>query len=239
MSTHGSLVGLKLFEGLNVEYEHAYKDNEFKKACITAAISLLAPDSRVLDVGCGTGVPVSSMLSKAGLTVVGFDISPQMVKLATDRVPGSFTVSDMLTYQPEGQFAAVFMIFCHLQLSYADFHAAAYKFAQTLKPGGILVFGQRPADKYVADAASYDETGTYVEDYDAPFMGNMVPGLAVRADGQRDFFRSMGLEIVWESVDIFQPRSEKCVPEHQQYIIARWPGEQELNRPGPLPHARK
>src|ERR1700712_998586 len=110
MTTPGSLAGLETFEGLNVDYENAYADNKFKKACITKAISLLAPGSRVLDVGCGTGVPVADMLSGAGLDVVGFDISPKMVQLAESRVKGHFIVSDMLSYEPDGQFAAVFMI---------------------------------------------------------------------------------------------------------------------------------
>jgi ubiquinone/menaquinone biosynthesis C-methylase UbiE len=115
MSTQGSLAGLETFDSLNVEYEHAYEDNEIKKSCIATAISMLPSSSRVLDVGCGTGVPVSDMLAKAGLFVVGFDISPKMIALAQARVKGQshFSVSDMLNYDLEGKskFAGVFMNF--------------------------------------------------------------------------------------------------------------------------------
>lgn len=46
-------------------------------------------------------MPVSEMLSKAGLQVVGFDISPKiMVKWAQSRVQGRFLVSDILEYKP-------------------------------------------------------------------------------------------------------------------------------------------
>jgi SAM-dependent methyltransferase len=72
---------------------------------------MLPSGSRVLGVGCGTGRPVSEMLSKAGLQVVGFDIAPRMVELARERVNGPFTISDMLEYNPEGRFAVVFIIF--------------------------------------------------------------------------------------------------------------------------------
>ncbi|TVY65667.1 hypothetical protein LSUE1_G007042 [Lachnellula suecica] len=215
------LAGLETFDAFNVEYEHAYEDNVFKKACISKAISLLPSGSRILDVGCGTGIPVSDMLSKAGLNVVGFDISPKMIQLA----------------RSSGQFAAVFIILCHLQLSYADFHAAAFKFASLLQPGGLFALGQILSDKYVKGSSELDETRTYVEDYDAPFMEEMLPTFMLSVEGQKRFLRSMGLKIVWEGVDMFQPRNEKCVPEEQQYIIARRPDERNLERPKPLPKA--
>lgn len=238
MSTPGARAGLETFDGLNIEYEHAYRDNPFKTACIKTAISLIPQGSRVLDVGCGTGIPVSQMLSEAGLDVVGFDISPKMVEYASTRVKGSFTVSDMLEYKPEppnGAFAAVFIIFAHLQLSYSDFHAAACKFAQTLRPGGIIAIGQMPGDKYVKDTSDWDETRTYVENYDAPFMGEPLPTFMMSARGQRDFLTSMGLEIVCETIDLFQPNNDKCEPEEQQYIIARRTSEKRLDLPKPLP----
>ncbi|CZR65860.1 uncharacterized protein PAC_15760 [Phialocephala subalpina] len=235
MSTQHSLAGLETFDALNLEYELAYEDNLFKKACITQAISILPPGSRVLDVGCGTGIPVSDMLAKAGLDVVGFDISPKMIDLAQSRVNGSFTVSDMLSFEPEGHFGAVFMIFCHLQLSYADFHSAALKFANALEPGGLFAVGQMPGDKYVKEGEWADEGKSYVEDYNAPFMGEPLPTFMMSADGQRRMLESMGLEIVWERVDTFQPKNEKCDPEEQQYVIARRVNENPLSPPIPLP----
>lgn len=241
MSTQGSLAGLSTFDALNVEYENAYKDNEIKKSCITHATSLIPAYSKVLDVGCGTGVPVSEMLFKAGLFVIGFDISPRMVALAQSRVKGDFSVSDMLTYEPVGTFAGVFMIFAHLQLRYKDFHGAVWKFANALQPGGVLVLGQMPSDKYVKeeDGDAYDETGSYVEDYGAPFMGEMLPTFMMTKEGQRRFLTRMGLEIVWERIDMFQPRNEKCVPEEQQYIIARRVDGKALEKPQPVPKERE
>lgn len=237
MSTPGALAGLETFDSLNIDYEKAYHNNPYKIACIKKAISLIDPGSRVLDVGCGTGIPVSDTLSKAGLNVVGFDISPKMVALAQSRVLGQFTVSDMLRFRPEGTFAGVFIIFATLQLSYADFHSAIYKFANVLQPGGILALGQMPGDNYVKDASHWDETKTYVEDYDAPFMGEPLPTFMLSAQGQRDFLTSMGLEIVSETIDAFQPDNPKCDPEDQQYIIARRPTAEPLLLPQPLPRA--
>ncbi|TGO45695.1 hypothetical protein BOTNAR_0646g00010 [Botryotinia narcissicola] len=151
----------------------AYREIPFKIAAVEKAITLLDPGSKVLDVGCGTGVPVSELLAEAGLEVFCFDIAPKMIKLAQKRFKGTFSVSDMVQFQVEDTFSGVFMIFAHLQLSYADVHAAVYKYVRALEPGGIFVLGQMPIDSYVKDEgnAAYDETRTYVEDYDALFMG--------------------------------------------------------------------
>jgi hypothetical protein len=49
----------------------------------------------------------------------------------------------------------------------------------------------------------------------------------------------MGLKIVWDHINILQPRNEKCVPEEQQYIITRRPNDEPLLRPKPFPKVKK
>ncbi|RDW76150.1 hypothetical protein BP5796_06971 [Coleophoma crateriformis] len=205
MSTPGALAGLETFDKLNIEYENAYKNNAFKKACIDEVIRLVPAGSKVLDVGCGTGVPVSEMLAQAGMNIVGIDISPNMIQLAKDRIEGDFTVSDMLGYEVHGEFDAILIIFSHLQLLRDSSHRAT------------------PSDTYVDDNSHYDKDPTYVEDYDAPFMGEMLPTFMMTAEGQRKLLRSFGLDIVWEIMGTFHPDNEKCDPEEQQYIIAMQP----------------
>ena len=83
------------------------------------------------------------------------------------------------------------------------------------------MLGQMPSDSYVLDYEDYDETRTYVEDYKAPFMGELLPTLMLSAEGQRRFLISMGLEVVWEQIDTFQPRHEKCDPEFSSISLPR------------------
>jgi SAM-dependent methyltransferase len=164
-----------MWDGLNVEYENAYHNNPFKKAVVEKAISLLKPGSRVLDVGCGTGVPVAQMLADAGMDVVGTDVAPNMVMHAKRRVKGSFEVADMVNYEPKGSFSAVFIIYSQLGLSYAAFHAAAYRFAKALESGGLIVLGQSPAGAKIApDDPAWDETKTFVEGYNLPFVSEYI-----------------------------------------------------------------
>lgn len=160
-----------MWDGLNIEYEHAYQNNPFKKSCVNHAISLLKPGSRILDIGCGTGVPVSQMLAEASMEVVGTDVAPKMVMHAEKRVKGTFEVADMVNYEPKGNFNAVFVIYSQLGLKYGDFHAAAFKFAQALDEGGLMVIGQSPADgKVPDDDPTWVEKGVVADGFNLPFV---------------------------------------------------------------------
>jgi ubiquinone/menaquinone biosynthesis C-methylase UbiE len=58
--------------------------------------TMLPKGSKVLDVGCGAGVPVAKFLARAGFMVTGIDISERMVALARKNVPkATFTRKDM------------------------------------------------------------------------------------------------------------------------------------------------
>lgn len=63
------------------------KWSEFRKntsfnQCIVDFANNLSPNSRVLDIGCGTGYPIALYLSKQGFQVTGIDISEEMIKQA-------------------------------------------------------------------------------------------------------------------------------------------------------------
>ncbi|KAK3633783.1 hypothetical protein LTR22_019967 [Elasticomyces elasticus] len=77
---------------------------------VSHAIAHLTPGSRILDVGCGTGVPVSQMLAEAGMKVTGTDVAPKMVERARRRVEGNFEVADMANYAPKSSYDAIFFI---------------------------------------------------------------------------------------------------------------------------------
>lgn len=47
---------------------------------VTALVCSLPPGATVLDVGCGTGVPLTQTLLQAGCDVVGVDSSPRMLE---------------------------------------------------------------------------------------------------------------------------------------------------------------
>ncbi|KAK0246633.1 hypothetical protein LTS09_018227 [Friedmanniomyces endolithicus] len=224
-----------MWDGLNIEYEHAYRNNPFKRAMVSQAIALLSPGSRILDVGCGTGVPVAQMLSVAGMDVTGTDVAPKMIELARRRVKGTFEIADMADYKPKESYDAIFIIYSQLGLEYATFHGAVSRLIHSLRPDGLLAIGQSPADKIPKGDPAWDATNTYAEGYDLPFWGEPFATLMFTREGQRRFLESMGLYIVYDTLDVFQPDNPKCHPEHQHYIIARRRGDQALQEPLPLP----
>lgn len=57
---------------------------------------LLKPNSTVLDIGCGSGIPVDKYLIDKGFKVIGIDISDEQIKLARQNIPGAtFEVKNM------------------------------------------------------------------------------------------------------------------------------------------------
>lgn len=157
MSTAGSKVGLDTFEQLELDQ---FRTRLWRKPAEEGLhIESHYPHStRVLNVGCDTNKPVSEMLSNAVLDVVGAEISPKMIEHAKSRVR-TFTLADLLEYEPREDFVAVFVTFSLLQLtSYADFYGLMLKYASAVQPGGYLVLGIMPADYYVKDASDYDES---------------------------------------------------------------------------------
>jgi SAM-dependent methyltransferase len=191
---------------------------------------------RILDVGCGTAVPVSKLLADEGFEVHGFDISHEMVQLARFNVSGTFEQNNMVDFQPQHSYTAVFIIFSQLELSYAQLHAAVWKMVQALEPNGLLVIGQTPADNYMTDdCQSNKNKKAYYQDCPIPFFGKQHPTLAMTANGQRDFLTSMGLVILDELDGVFQPNSPVCDKEYQQYIIAQLPEGVIPVKPEPKP----
>lgn len=230
----------ELFDLVNIEYEHQYSDNPVLLDNVRHAISLLAPKSRVLDVGCGTGVPVASTLLQAGMHVTGIDISQRMIDIAHRQAPGgTYVKADMATYEPLGEaYDAVFVIFSPMQLSLREFRNSMLKFATCLRPGGIWLMVTVPADNYVPDPAAYDETGSYAEDIHAPFMGYSIKVLLFSAKGLLDFHASLGLEILRHKNQSFLPKTTDPYPEDQIFIIARRTDDHPLMGPYPIPKVR-
>src|SRR5204862_2658886 len=117
----------------------------------------LAPDDRLLDVGCGTGAAVrdaARTLDRA----VGVDLSPAMIERARawQNVPPNveFRVgeSGRMPVQ-DGEFTAVLCTnsFHH----YPDPDAAAREMARALESGGRLVIGDGCADLRAARVADW------------------------------------------------------------------------------------
>lgn len=74
----------------------AQRDQSSTIAYLERFIELLLPHSRVLDIGCGAGLPVDLHLLEHGFQVIGLDVSPRQIELARQHNPSaSYEVKDM------------------------------------------------------------------------------------------------------------------------------------------------
>src|ERR1051325_1871386 len=69
-----------------------------EKGWIDRFVELLPPGAAILDVGCGSGQPISRYLIEHGFTLCGVDSSPTMISLCRDRFrEDEWLVADMRT----------------------------------------------------------------------------------------------------------------------------------------------
>jgi SAM-dependent methyltransferase len=100
----------------------------------------LSPDGRVLELGCGPGVPVARMLSRR-CWVVGVDISWEMVRLARRNAPGAaFVQADMVPVEflPDA-FDGVVAFSSLIHVPRAHHARVLGRVRRWLRPGGVLV----------------------------------------------------------------------------------------------------
>ena len=112
---------------------------------------------RVLDAGCGGG-RTSAWLVEQGADVVGLDASPELLRLARERLPSaSFVLGDLAEPLPfeDGSFdvAVAGLVMHYLR----DWAPALRELRRVLRPDGVLVLStHHPAmDAELADSGDY------------------------------------------------------------------------------------
>ncbi len=174
---------------------HAYRGDEFddyERSGYAHLLSwltpLLADGARVLDLGCGCGVPVSRELARR-FRVTGVDISPVQVERARRLVPGArFVRADMAEVEfPPRAFDAAVAFFSLINLPLAEQRPVIERVAGWLEPGGRLlaVVGKVASTRIERDFRGVRGVPMYwshadVATYRRWFEG---AGLAIEAEG--------------------------------------------------------
>ncbi len=107
--------------------------------------SFLKPNAAILDLGCGTGEPIFHFLIEKGYKVIGVDASRAMVAIAQKRFPEScFYICDMRDLTLNETFDAIIAWHSFFHLPPDDQRLMFKKFAQHMKPDGILMYTSGP-----------------------------------------------------------------------------------------------
>jgi ubiquinone/menaquinone biosynthesis C-methylase UbiE len=108
--------------------------------------SLLPKNAKVLDVGCGAGIPVAKFLVKSGFEVVGIDFSEKMLRLARKNMPQTtFIRKDMTRLDfADNSFDGLTAFYSIIHVP-REKHSLLFKsFNRILKPNGIMIVCMGP-----------------------------------------------------------------------------------------------
>ncbi|MEU6081478.1 class I SAM-dependent methyltransferase [Streptomyces sp. NPDC047108] len=212
------------FDAIGDRYDEAFPHKEGQLESGRRLAEALPAGSRVLDVGCGTGLPTAAQLTEAGHRVVGIDLSPTMVKLARDNVPAAeFRVADLADLSGladlsdpadataqgppgPGLFDGIAAYFSLLMLPRAEIPYALRTLHGLLRPDGLLSLSMVEAD---------------VDDFAIPFLGRTIRVSGYVRDELRQVVLDAGFEVAGEDSYAYAPASTDVPPEIQLFLNCR------------------
>lgn len=200
------------FDAIGQHYDDAFPHKDGQLAAGRRLADALPPGSRILDVGCGTGLPTARQLTDAGHQVLGIDLSPGMLDLAGKNAPSAeFRQLDVAALRAEGpdgvgQFDGIVAFFALLMLPRAEIPYALRLLHGLLRPGGLLTLSMVEAD---------------LDDAGIPFLGHTIRVSGYLRDELRQVVRDAGFDVVDEDTYSYAPASTEVPPEHQLFLHCR------------------
>jgi SAM-dependent methyltransferase len=206
------------FDAMGDRYDEAFPHKDGQLTAGKWLAESLPAGSRVLDLGCGTGLPTCRQLVAAGHRVVGVDLAPGMIALARSYVPeAEFHQADIADLRPGGPYGArgrhdlgkfdgVTAFFSFLMLPRVEIPYALGTVHDLLVPGGLFAFSMVEAD---------------LDDFSIPFLGNTIRVSGYLRDDLRQVVSEAGFTVVEEESYAYAPASTDVPPEEQIFLHCR------------------
>jgi len=200
------------FDAIGKRYDEAFPHKQGQVSAGEWLMRSLPAGARVLDLGCGTGVPTARQMVDAGFEVVGIDLSGGMLALARERVPAAtFHQLDIADLRPGGprdlgRFDAVAAFFSLLMLPRAEIPLALRTVRHLLAPGGLFALSMVEAD---------------ADDVPIPFLGNTIRVSAYPCKDLRKLIEAAGFDILQEACYAYAPAVTGLPPEEQVFLCCR------------------
>ncbi|SDP84490.1 Methyltransferase domain-containing protein [Actinopolyspora xinjiangensis] len=206
MDSDGVLDPAEVFDQLGADYEAAFHEAPLVWEGLDALLARLRPDDEVLDLGSGTGRPVSERLSGAGCGVTGLDVSATMIELARRRVPEArFELTDIRERDfPPESFHAVVAFFSFLTLSRTEIRTMLERVRRWLAPEGMLALLTVPGD---------------IEQRVVRFLGYPIRATSFAAEQWPDVLEEAGLEVLWSRSEPFVPTGRSRAETEQHLLL--------------------
>ncbi|KAF7907725.1 uncharacterized protein EAF01_005311 [Botrytis porri] len=227
----GEFPSVEYYDHIAKTYEGAFSHDIGLQEFIERTLLELPNNPKTLDIGCGTGKPVSYTMAALGHDVHGVDLSGAMVDRSMKCVPtGSFTQAHMLDYTPQFQndtpdFDVIFAIFSLFCLSREETTTMVSKIFSWLKPNGLLCIGTICAEDFKTTPSMYDADGLCATDVEMMFLGSKCSTMtAFTRQGWKKVIEAAGFEITYTKSDLFTPRPSAGIAsddEMHYYIMAR------------------
>lgn len=112
----------------------------YEKPWLDRFAAAIAPNGRLLDLGCGTGDPIAAYFIDAGFTLVGIDYAESMIALARNRYPqAEWHVQDIRQLDLNGRFDGLYSWDGFFHLSTDEQRTALPDLAQRISDGGAML----------------------------------------------------------------------------------------------------
>lgn len=156
-------------------------------AALDHLLSRLAPGARVLDAGCGAGLPILRMLSERH-QVTGVDFSEQQLTLAARHVPVAALACMDLTCLgfAAGSFDAVVSYYAIIHIPREEHAGILMGVLRLLRPGGLAFLCLGAED--------------IAEDRDDDYYGVPMYWSHYDAANNLELLRRAGFEVLWSAV---------------------------------------
>ena len=129
------------YDAVSIRYDEHYGGESKYGPWLSELRERIPAGGAVLDLGCGSGLPVARNLTAAGFQVTGVDISAVQIRRARELVPQArFACADVaaITFSL-ASFDAVVSLFALIHLPLDDQPVVLGKIAAWLRPGGLLL----------------------------------------------------------------------------------------------------
>jgi SAM-dependent methyltransferase len=150
----------------------------------------------VLDLGCGSGAPVTKYLAACGLHVTGVDTSPTLISLCRERLPDQeWLVADMRLLQLERKFDGILAWDSFFHLAPDDQRRMFDVFGRHAAPSALLMFNSGPAHG--------ESVGAY--------RGDPLYHASLNPDEYTALLASIGFEVVAHAVEDWESGGGRTV----------------------------